>query len=349
MDKNRPVLSQVELRKSVAQTLREISAKYLPKAMKASDALVRLCCTDSRKIEEVDINAVIEGLSILGESSNDANWENLYTTGGEVELGLVEPIVGCCFCFLLNNDGVVTRTSLKALSKLISSLSWNRVSGASLPIWNKFLESSIVPTIRCGLTCREESARSHFISLTRCVVKYNTPLESIHLHTDLSELVRDDQDDLDFFVNIRHVQIHRRARALQRLRKAVNAAAHSTYSPNSVASILLPLAIHPVYESHSKTEEAFALEGIATAGSLARLLPWNKYNSLLWTHLTQFDRHPTQEKYLIGLLCALVSARPLNSSTSNRREDRGVSLRRRQRRANMRGSSRIEQTHHTKS
>jgi hypothetical protein len=61
-----------------------------------------------------------------------------------------------------------------------------------------------------------------------------------------------------------------------------------------------------VYESKTKLEEGFATEAIATVGAISRLLPWSKYNSILWTTLTQFDRHPTQERYLIGLICALI-------------------------------------------
>lgn len=308
LKKNRPILAQIDLRKIVAETLLEISKTCLWKSIKTSEVLVKLGSTNAKKMEEIDANVVIETLSFLADNQNDANWKNLFShDGGEIELDLVVPVAGCCFCFLLNHDGVVTRTAFKALCKLISILSCHRIGDASSSIWNKFLESCIMPSIRCGLTCREESARGYFISLTRCVVKNNVSLPSIHLHTELSELVRDDQDDLDFFVNIRHVQIHRRARALQRLRKLVNSDDQSAFSPNSVAGILLPLAIHPVYESQSKGAETFALEGIATAGTLARLLPWNKYNSLLWTHLSQFERHPKQEKYLIGLLCALVS------------------------------------------
>jgi len=118
--------------------------------------------------------------------------------------------------------------------------------------------------------------------------------------------------DCLFPLNPLSVQVHRRARALQRLRKMLICAEGSekespvTFYPQSLSSILLPLAVHPVYESKLSTEESLALEAIATAGAISRLLSWSKYNSALWTALNQFHRHQEQERYVVGLLCAII-------------------------------------------
>jgi U3 small nucleolar RNA-associated protein 20 len=292
---------------TVAETILEISKRHCSTYLKPSKVVVDLCKVDLKKMDDIDHDFVIETLSALGDVQSDGGWSSIYNRDTDADPALIAPVVGCCFSFLLHDDGVITRSAQKALQKLTTDLSNRRLSSGAMSVWNRFLEKNIMPTLRCGLTCRDENARGYFVALTRCVIDQNSELASIHLHTDLSELIRDDQEDLDFFINIRHVQVHRRARALQRLRKIVNTSEQCDFSSSSVSSILLPLAIHPIYESQSKATENYALEGIATTGCLARLLPWNKYNSLLWTHLTQFERHPEQEKYLIGLLCALVS------------------------------------------
>ena len=116
---------------------------------------------------------------------------------------------------------------------------------------------------------------------------------------------------MDFFLNITHVQIHRRARALNRLRKLIamdrkDSSSSPSLSSQSLSAVILPLATHPVYESKMKIEESFAVEGIATVGAIARCLSWSKYSSTLWTHLNQIDRHPDQEKFLIALVCAII-------------------------------------------
>jgi U3 small nucleolar RNA-associated protein 20 len=75
-----------------------------------------------------------------------------------------------------------------------------------------------------------------------------------------------------------------------------------------LSSILLPIALHPAYECKTKAEESFALEGIATVGAISRLLPWNKNHNIIWSILSSVDRHPEQERYLIGALCAIIDA-----------------------------------------
>ena len=90
------------------------------------------------------------------------------------------------------------------------------------------------------------------------------------------------------FLNITHIQIHRRARALSRLRKLLSMTASSSsedgtttlalcpFSIQSLSNVLLPLAMHPIYDSNAKEEETYALEAIATVGAIAKHLPWGE-------------------------------------------------------------------------
>jgi len=55
-----------------------------------------------------------------------------------------------------------------------------------------------------------------------------------------------------------------------------------------------------------RSEEGFVLDSIATLGAIARHLPWNKYNNILWLVLSQFDRYPDQERYSVGAMCAII-------------------------------------------
>ena len=107
------------------------------------------------------------------------------------------------------------------------------------------------------------------------------------------------------------MQLHRRARAFNRLRKVLCAHEDSAgqlplFSDQSFGNILLPLAMHPVYECNSKDEEAYVVEAIATVGEISKLLPWSKYNSTLQSVLNNLGRYPDQERFLIAMLCAII-------------------------------------------
>src|SRR3546814_7690844 len=60
--------------------------------------------------------------------------------------------------------------------------------------------------------------RKCYIQLLAGVVKHLGELPSKMFHGDLRPLLRDDPES-DFFVNVTHIQLHRRMRALGRLKR----------------------------------------------------------------------------------------------------------------------------------
>ena len=298
------------LRKSLATVLSCIANTAYPTAIPSTALLNRLCAVSIKRIDEMDYDLVIPAISDLGSTSGEVGWLNLCcSNAGSTEPFVLLPLMYTCFNFMFDDDGVVSRGSFNALMVLVSVAS-REVTAHASDTWKKFLEGSIVPLIKSGICSHVEFTRRFYILLLKEIIQRNAKVPSPMLFSDLSCLIRDDEPDLDFFHNITHVQLHRRARALQRLRKMLivdsDEAAVFEFSLQSLSNVLLPIATHPIYESKTKLDENFALEGIATVGAISRHLSWSKYNSLLWNHLTQFERHPELEKYLIGLICAII-------------------------------------------
>ena len=303
-------ISSRELRKSLAQILSCIATTSYQIAIPSTTLLTRLCAVSAKRIDEMDYDLVIPAISDLGNATGETGWLSLCSVdSGRTEPFVLLPLMYACFNFLFDEDGVVSRGSFNALMALVAVAS-SDPTGTARETWKKLLEGCIVPLIKSGLSSHEEFTRRFYILLLKEIIQRNIEIPSPMLFSDLNCLIRDDEPDLDFFLNITHVQLHRRARALQRLRKVLivesdEAKVHE-FSLQSLSNVLLPLATHPIYESKTKLEENFALEGIATVGAISRHLSWSKYNSLLWNHLTQFERHPDLEKYLIGLICAII-------------------------------------------
>ena len=319
-----------EVRKSLASVLDRLAASSYSAARAVTRVLVDLCAISTKRVDEMDYDRVIPALSGLGDSTSDSFWFGLSKVNFGTEPSLLLPVVQICFNFLYDEDGVVSRTAFRALKSLVVLASVSNgqrddQSDDENKKWKKLLEGCVVPIIRSGIAARDESARKFFILLLRETSRCNKDSPSPNLYGDLGCLIRDDEPDLDFFLSITHVQIHRRARALQRLRKLLTTDHDDTtavpLSPQSLSNVLLPLATHPVYESKMKIEESFALEGIATVGAIARHLSWSKYSATLWTHLTQFDRHPDQEKYLISLICAIIDGFHFDVAVENGSND----------------------------
>jgi U3 small nucleolar RNA-associated protein 20 len=313
-------LNSKEVRLLLASVFETLSSTGYPSSGRATGILMELSAVEANRVDEVDYDSVVPALSKLGDSNSSEHWLGICQDEGESEPTILLPLIHSLFNFLFDEDGVISRGAFKAIKDLIGlaaaqfglgpEMSHDTVLDPTQEKWRRLLEGCIVPMTRSGLSSRDAAIRRYFILILGEVARWTKYSDSPHLYGDLAHLIRDDDPDLDFFLNITHVQLHRRSRALQRLRTQLIAESEQSiearFSQHSLSKVLLPLALHPVYESKTKLEEAFALEAIATVGAISRLLPWSKFNSILWTTLTQFDRHPTQERYLIGLISAII-------------------------------------------
>ena len=159
----------------------------------------------------------------------------------------------------------------------------------------------LVPCIKASMKSRDATVRGGFFLLLGDLALYaHTHLktnEQQHslLFGDLCVLNGDVRDpEQDFFVNISHLQIHRRARALAKARTMLG-----SLSSASLIHIVLPLALHMVYESNKLLEQAIQQEGALLLGEVARFLSWSHYVSTLKGLLSQVGRQDKLEKVLI--------------------------------------------------
>lgn len=308
--KSKPGIKSLSVRHSITSLI-DVISNTDPPLRDISKKLVKLTAMHSKRIDEIDFDTVIPELNTLGEIGDNCDWLSLYGKT-DSNTSLLAPIINICFHYLYDEDGVISRTSFNAL-KTVVLLAAGKVkeseSNECHPAtdWTKLIESSVAPLARTGLQSRDSSIRRYYVLIIREISKCFNGHPSPNLCGDLNVLYDEDNPDLDFFMNITHVQVHRRARAFQRLRKVLieNTGDHS-FGSQSLSNVLLPLAMHPAYECKTKVEEPFVLEAIATTGAICRLLSWNKYNNTLWTILTLYDRYPEQERYLVGMMCAII-------------------------------------------
>jgi U3 small nucleolar RNA-associated protein 20 len=305
--KGKPGIKSRLIRHAIASLVGAI-AKVDGQFRLIADKLVKLNAMHAKRVDEMDFEVVIPALNSLSQSGGDGTWLSLCGED-DPSPSILNPLISTCFHFLHNDDGVILRVSFNALRTLIR-LAAEKATDDTASVWAKLVESAVVPLTRSGLQSRDPSVRRHYILLVKEISRSFQTHSSPNLCGDLHTLIDDENPDLDFFMNITHVQIHRRSRAFQRLRKVLSEAVNETnVSPfclQSLSNVLLPIAMHPIYECRTIAEETFALEAIATVGSISRLLSWSKYNNMLWTMLTHFERYPEQERFLIGAICAVI-------------------------------------------
>ena len=102
----------------------------------------------------------------------------------------------------------------------------------------------LLPHLRAGLGSSRPTARAHCVGLVAHVVRLFRGTGRAELHADLAGLCDDAEEDKDFWRNMVHIQVHRRGRALGRLRKVLQGPPEEGgMGAGSVAGVLLPLAV----------------------------------------------------------------------------------------------------------
>lgn len=287
------------------------SSKNYSALQSVVNVLENLNASNPKHVDEWDFDRLLPVLNGLGGSgSSQYSWYSLSNPldGSASGLHALMPIIYCCFHFLHDPDGILSRGATKAISELISFAATERVTNSS---WQRLVETSVMACIRMGIKTHNSSVRKSFVFLLSKVAINFMDVKSPYFCSDLCVLIREDEPELDFFLNINHVQIHRRSRALGRLRKLL--AGFSSHddcviSTHSLTNYLLPLALHPIYECEKKEEEPYAMEAIATIGVIAKLLPWGKYQNVLWTALMQIPRHESQERFMFAMISNIIDS-----------------------------------------
>ena len=281
---------------------------------KVAKAVVEVNAVSTKYVNEHDYERILPALNSLGADNGDDNWFGLskQTSGSIAGPRVLLPLLYACFHLLYDADGVVSRVSNKALKNVVTTCIERAqdedLDEISKNSWIKFIETTFIPSLKIGIMTKDASVRKNFVLLFSHVARHFGDYDSVHLYGDLKSLLRDDDQDLDFFLNVTHVQLHRRGRAFNRLRKTLASSDEPLFSEQSYMNVLLPLAMHPIYEYSSKTEEAYVLEAIAAVGEICKHLPWSKYNNTLTTVLNNLERYPDQERFLIAMMCSIIDA-----------------------------------------
>jgi len=201
-ERAKPGIESKQVRKAIADVIGSLAAGCYKQAKPASLVLSKLCLFHVEHVDEIDIDSVLPALNTL---SQEENWRNLAKEDLSSKPSLLLPLVHSCFFFLYGEDGVVARSAFKAL-KIVVALAAKLASEEDTPLtsenWNLLLAGCILPVTRNCLNTGVLSVRRFIVLLLREIALHCQSSPSPHLHGDLAQLIREDDPDLDFFLNI---------------------------------------------------------------------------------------------------------------------------------------------------
>ncbi|XP_071486938.1 small subunit processome component 20 homolog [Diadema antillarum] len=216
-----------------------------------------------------------------------------------LDLRFFSPIIHNCFYFILKIEDMSMRDNAShLLTEVISKL---HRSGRETAAFVTVIEHTFIPALRDGVRAKTEAARHETVAILSQLVKAFPE----HPHFATMSVLLDKDVEVDFFENIRHIQHHRRMRALRRLSKQCQEGA---LSDKAIQHFLLPTATSMIFDPEVAKNMNLVVEAIAAVGAMARVLPWQQYLRLLTQYLRLLMKSLEYQKIAVRLIVAVLDA-----------------------------------------
>jgi U3 small nucleolar RNA-associated protein 20 len=160
------------------------------------------------------------------------------------------------------------------------------------------LSHLVLPSIKKGLKKNIIEVRTELVQVLGMLVKV---FKEDPLVSDMACLIED--EDTNFFLNIYHLQVHRRTRALRRIGQICE---KGTIKPANIANIFIPIVSHFIFESDKRVDHNLINEAIAALALCTGGLSWGHYFATLRRFMNAIERRPELEKVLIRLLVQIL-------------------------------------------
>lgn len=239
-----------------------------------------------KRMDEPDFDRRLEAFGKL----NDLAEEELPRTAREWL-----PILRSALHFIQDAEELSIRTNASSVLQRFVTLVGGAESG---PLVDQ-LQFVLLPALRRCLLSKQELVRNEVLLVFSKAIKECT---GVPVLAEL-QLLLGDEDETNIFVNLGHIQVHRRARAIRRLRDVV---VETGIREATIANVFLPILEHIIAGSTEVTDHHLVNESITTIGVLAGRLGWSKYNALVMRYLRMGTPKSAQQKFYIRCVSSLI-------------------------------------------
>ena len=221
--------------------------------------LSALTAMSVKRVEELDFDAVLGGLEKLATPANCAALFRPATEGGHA--AALPPLLYQALHLLMDNDSAVRTAATNAAGAVVKAAGALVFidNGSSANFARDATERVLVPALRAALATSSATLRRGVVLLFADMVRAFKGAPGA-AHADLAPLTSDGDAETDLFLNLVHVQVHRRARALNRLAAAVRS---GDLGEATVRHFCLPMALHALHDDSGKDSALVVSKGRA--------------------------------------------------------------------------------------
>ncbi|KOC63433.1 Small subunit processome component 20 like protein [Habropoda laboriosa] len=268
--------------------------------MKNYNLLSDLNAWDRRWIDQPDFQKRLDAFSEI----NNAIEKNEIT----LEFGIA--IIYNCYYFLKNEGDLALRDNAGQCLKVLGCKLAKEHKG-SIVDRRYLMDDTILALIRRGITAKNE-----FVKLQSIAFLGHMAMECADVHPvlrDLSLLTNKMDPEVDFFENMQHLQLHRRARALLKFCSIVKSL-KKTLNPRTLTQFIFPLASSYLCNEAFAHKNSIVDAAIEAVGTVCKLLPWHQYEVILKHYLDKLRGSIEFQKQLVRIIVIILDSFHFNLS-----------------------------------
>ncbi|KAM4711892.1 small subunit processome component 20 homolog isoform 2-T2 [Anableps anableps] len=283
---------------SVFQTLSDLD----PSLTYITDLATKLNAFDSRHLDEIYFDVRLTAFQEATKRIKEMQ---------TLDLDYISTLIYNCFHTYEIGDMSLGDNATLCMSAVISQVA---AVGAGEQIYRDLIQHTILDAVHKGLRSKTESVQHEYTSILACLVK-NFPTKKEF--KDLVQLTDYNDLESDFFEHMKHIQIHRRARALRKFAKQLTEGT-VVMTPRSLQNYIMPYAMTTLLDEKMLKHENMTSASVEVVGAVCRKLTWSKYLYYLkhFVHILQTAQ--AEQKLAVSLLVTVLEAFHFDHQTLSR-------------------------------
>uniref|UniRef100_A0A3Q3F398 UTP20 small subunit processome component n=1 Tax=Kryptolebias marmoratus TaxID=37003 RepID=A0A3Q3F398_KRYMA len=228
-----------------------------------------------------------------------------------LDLDYISTVIYNCFhTFEQIGDMSLADNASLCLAAVIAQVA---AAGVGEQIYKDVIQHTILDAVHRGLHSKTESVQQEYTTVLACLVK-NFPARKEF--RDLVQLTDYNDPESDFFEHMKHIQIHRRGRALRKLAKQLTEGT-VVMTPRSLQNYIMPYALTALMDEKMLKHENMTSASVEVVGAVCRRLTWSKYLYYL-KHFIHILQTAQLEQKLAVLLVSVLDAFRFDHQTLSR-------------------------------
>nr|XP_021495750.1 small subunit processome component 20 homolog isoform X1 [Meriones unguiculatus] len=254
--------------------------------------IVKLNAFDKRHLDDINFDVRFSAFQSITSKIKEMQ---------TVDADYLIAVMHNCFYNMELGDMSLSDNASICLTSIIKRLAALNVTEKE---YKEIIQRTLLERLRKGLRSQTESIQHDYTLILSCLIQtFPNQLE----FKDLVQLTHYHDPEMDFFENMKHIQIHRRARALKKLSKQL-LEGQVVLSSKSLQNYIMPYAMAPIFDEKMVKHENITIAATEVIGAICRHLSWPAYVYYLKHFIHVLQAGQINQKLAVSLLVIVLEA-----------------------------------------